>query len=81
MHKSNSLEVIHLCLSPGQQIQQHANSSEVIACLIEGEVTLHMQTDSFLLNRYDVVEIEKDVLRGFTNDGAKMARLLILKKI
>jgi len=81
MHKSVSLEVIHLCLKPGQQVIQHANSFDVLTCLMEGEVSLEMGDNSTLLNPYDVVEIEKDAMRGFTNTGTNEARLLIIKKM
>lgn len=81
MHKSDSLELIHLCLKPNQQIPQHSNSFDVVACLVEGSVNLDIDKDSTLLNKYDVVTIEKDVLRGFSNFGNSEARLLIMKKL
>ncbi len=80
MHLSPSLEVIHLCLQPGQKIPQHPNTQDVVACLIEGEVTLNAGEKNESLSLYDVAEIEKDVPRGFTNTGISKARLLILKK-
>ena len=80
MHSSPSLEVIHLCLQPGQKIAQHPNAHDVVACLIEGDVTLDIGEKNQLLSLFDVAEIEKDVLRGFTNTGKSKARLLILKK-
>jgi quercetin dioxygenase-like cupin family protein len=80
MHTSSSLEVIHLCLKPGQVIAQHPNASDVVACLIEGEVILDLDEKHILLSIYGVAEIEKGLNRGFTNSGANTARLLILKK-
>lgn len=81
MHSSNSLEVIHLCLQPGQKITPHANPFDVVACLVEGEVTLHIGEMESRLNLWDVVEIEKGLMRGFSNLGSSVARLLILKKL
>jgi quercetin dioxygenase-like cupin family protein len=81
MHASNNLEVIHLYLHPGQEIEQHANPFDVVISLIEGEVTLNCGNDHTRLKLYDVVEIEKGILRGFTNKGTKEARLLVLKKL
>jgi quercetin dioxygenase-like cupin family protein len=81
MHKSSSLEVIHLCLQSGQTVPQHPNNSDVIACLIEGEVILDSGENHTKLSLYDVTEIEKNLPRGFTNSCAGIARLLILKKL
>lgn len=80
MHTSPSLEVIHLCLKPGQEIAQHANPFDVVVCLITGEVTLHIGKDQIVISDYDVIEVEKNAERGFTNNGTSEARLLILKK-
>jgi quercetin dioxygenase-like cupin family protein len=81
MHSSSTLEVIHLCLQPGQIIAQHPNPFDVVACVVAGEVELNMGKDQTKLSLYDVVEIEKQADRGFTNKGTSEARLLILKKI
>ena len=80
MYTSAPLEVIHLCLQPGQAIPQHLNPFDVVACLVEGEVTLLIGKKQVKLGLYDVVEIEKVAERGFTNFGTMEARLLILKK-
>jgi len=80
MHSSSSLEVIHLCLQPGQIIAQHPNPFDVVACVIEGEVELNMGDTKTQLALFDVVEIENKADRGFTNTGISKARLLILKK-
>lgn len=81
MHTSASLEIIHLCLQPGQTVAQHPNASDVVACLVEGEVTLDMGDEQTRLQLYDVADIEKDSPRGFTNTGEGNARLLIMKKL
>lgn len=81
IHSSSGLEVIHLCLQPGQDIPQHANAFDVVACLIKGEVMLNMGESKIKLAEYDVAEIEKNVERGFVNTGMSEARLLILKKV
>jgi len=81
MHTSASLEVIHLCLQPGQAIPPHSNPIDIVACLVEGEATLQTDKIQVKLELYAVVEIEKDVERGFTNNGKSEARLLIMKKL
>lgn len=79
VHSSSSLDVIHLCLQPGQDIPQHANHFDVVVSVIEGGVTLNMGEDKIQLSLYDTVEIEKDMDRGFTNYGTEEARMIIMK--
>ncbi len=81
MHSSASLEVIHLCLKPGQNIPQHANPFDVVACLIKGDVSINSGDNTTRLALFDTIEIEKNTDRGFTNSGTEEARLLILKKL
>ena len=81
MHTSATLELIHLCLQPGQAIPPHSNPIDIVACLVEGEATLQTDKIQVKLELYAVVEIEKDVERGFTNNGKSEARLLIMKKL
>lgn len=81
MHSSASLEVIHLCLQPGQAMPQHPNQFDVVACLIKGEIILKMGDTKTRLSLYDAVEIGKNMDRGFENYGTEEARLIIMKKL
>ncbi len=81
MHTSSTLEVIHLILQPGQVIPQHSNPVDVIVCLVEGEVTLCIGENKSTLALYEVAEVNKNTDRGFTNNGASIARLIIIKKL
>jgi quercetin dioxygenase-like cupin family protein len=81
VHSSSSLEVIHLCLQPGQNIPKHANHIDLIVCLIKGEITLNIGENKIQLALYDTVEVEKGMDRGFANYGTEEARLIMLKKL
>ena len=81
MHSSSTLEVIHLCIKPGQVIAQHPNLADVVVSNISGEVYLNMGEIETRLALYDVAEIEKNANRGFTNKGTSDARLIIMKKL
>ena len=81
LHSSSSLEVIHLCIQPGEEIPQHANPFDVFVSLIKGEITLLIGEDKKRLTLYDTVEIAKNFKRGFVNSGSEEARLIIIKKL
>lgn len=80
IHSSSSLEVIHLCLQPGQEIPQHSNPFDVVACLVKGEVIMNTGEEKTRLELYDTIEVEKNTGRGFANLGTQEARLIIIKK-
>jgi quercetin dioxygenase-like cupin family protein len=80
VHTSPTLEVIHLCLQPGEAIPQHTNPFDVVACLVEGEVSIQVEDNIAKLAKFDVVEVGKNINRGFTNTGTTTARLIIMKK-
>lgn len=77
---SPSMEIIHLCLQPGQEISQHTNPFDVVVILVKGEVILNTGENKDMLALYDTVEIEKNTDRGFENCGKEEARLLLMKK-
>ena len=81
MHSSDNMEIIHLCLKPGERVAPHKNSFDVIASLIAGEVKLITSGGEISLKLFDTVEIECDSERGFFNVGEHEARLLIIKKL
>ena len=81
IHSSSTLEVIHLCVKPGQVIAQHPNPADAVVSIVSGEVYLNMGDIDTRLVLYDVAEIEKNANRGFTNKGTSDARLIIMKKI
>ena len=58
MHSSSTLEVIHLCIKPGQVIAQHPNPVDVVVSIASGEVYLNMGEVDTRLALYDVAEIE-----------------------
>ena len=80
MHTSPSMEVIHLCLHPGQEISQHTNPFNVVVSLIKGDAMLVTGEKSIRLTLYDTVDIEKNINRGFENCGKEEARLLLIKR-
>ena len=81
IHSSSTLEVIHLCVKPGQVIAQHPNPADAVVSIVSGEVYLNMGDIDTRLVLYDVAEIEKNANRGFTNKGTSDARLIIMKKL
>lgn len=81
MHSSESVQIIHLCLSPGEIIEPHINSVDVVACLIEGNVLCQLDGLELVMQQYDTCFIKSGASRGFTNTSAGSSRLLMVKKL
>ena len=81
MHSSAEIEVIHLCLQPGQVVSKHSNPFKVVVCMVKGKVMLQVGENQFVMAPYDVAEVEASEERGFTNNGPSEARLIIIKKL
>lgn len=81
MHASAKVEVIHLCLQPGQVVAKHSNPFDVVVCLIKGEVMLSVGESDIAMAVYDVAEVEAFAERGFTNSSPSEARMIIIKKL
>lgn len=79
MFASAGLEVIHLHLEPGEQITEHINPVEVIACLIEGEAELIVDGQATRMPLFSVARIPGNANRGLANKGIAAAHLLMIK--
>jgi len=81
MYSSESLEVMHLHLTPGQQVPQHANPFNAVLCILDGKVMFESGKEAFELNKFDVAEVEAGIERGFRNESGNDVRILVLKKL
>jgi quercetin dioxygenase-like cupin family protein len=81
MHKSDTLEVVHLHLYPHQKVQQHSNKIDIVICVIEGQVVLETESKPIILDRFDAIEVPSGSERALNNDTDSDTRLLILKKL
>lgn len=74
-----SCELIHLSLSPEQNIPRHVNDFDVAIFVLSGEVLLLTTPENLKLQQGMLAEIEGGIERGITNIGKVNAKLLILK--
>lgn len=77
----NDIDIIHLCLLPGEEISLHSNAFDVTACVIQGEVVLFYEKDSFVLELFSTTFIPKNKLRGLKNTSQLEVRLLMIKQL
>jgi len=80
MLSTPGLDIVHLCLKPGEQIPLHVNPLQVIFCIVKGKGVLHLEGSATKLSLYDVAEVPAGVMRGLKNPYAQELRVLVLKK-
>jgi quercetin dioxygenase-like cupin family protein len=81
MYTSDTLDVMHLYLAPGEEIKVHVNPNDVVFCVILGSVTLTAIDTQIGLKTYDVIEIPAGTERGLLNETNSDTRVLVLKKL
>jgi quercetin dioxygenase-like cupin family protein len=81
VYTSPTLDVMHLRLSPGDEVAVHSNPVDVVFCVVQGTVRMEADGKTMLLNTYDTVEVLAGVERGLKNDSDQDFRVLVLKKL
>ena len=79
MFSSAAAEIVHLTLSPGQQVDRHSNPFDVVFYMLEGEATLDIDGDKAILNTDCSLEVKRDIPRGMSNNTEKTIRILVFK--
>lgn len=79
MYTGHKVELIHLCLKPGEVLEKHANPFDVVFYILEGNGIVETDDQSASVEPDMSIEIESGVNRGLTNTGNGDLRLLVVK--
>jgi quercetin dioxygenase-like cupin family protein len=72
-------ELIHLTLRPGETLETHTNPFEVAFYVLAGEGDLVVGTETKKIGADTVIEIPANEMRGWTNSGPEVLRVLVVK--
>ena len=81
LFSSEKLEIIHLTLKPGEQIQKHAQPFDVIFFVLSGNGLLETDEGNVEGKENDSVFISAGTLRGWKNTGMTDFKVLVIKDI
>lgn len=81
MYSEPDLEIVHLCLEPGDQIPLHVNPKTVIFYIIKGKGKLKLEGSEADLHLFDLAEVPSGMMRGMSNPYSEELRLLVIKKM
>jgi mannose-6-phosphate isomerase-like protein (cupin superfamily) len=79
MYTGQKVELIHLCLKPGEVLDKHSNPFDVVFYILEGNGIVETDDQSTLVEPDMCIEIELGANRGLKNTGNIDLRLLVLK--
>jgi quercetin dioxygenase-like cupin family protein len=72
-------ELIHLALQPGEVLETHTNPFDVAFYVLAGEGNLVVGTETRKIGADTVIEIPAGEMRGWTNSGTEVLRVLVVK--
>jgi len=72
-------ELIHLSLQPGEVLETHTNPFDVAFYVLAGEGDLVVGTETRRIGADTVIEIPAGEMRGWTNSGTEVLRVLVVK--
>lgn len=75
----SELELIHLTLTVGQSLPEHANGFDVVFYVLAGAGELTLAGETTTVAKDTVVEVPAGVLRGWRNAGGEDLRVLVVK--
>lgn len=79
LHSENQIELVHLLLKSGENLEDHKNPFDVIFFVIEGSGILSIEGDEFHLKANDVTKVTSEKMRGWKNTSNQDLRLLVIK--
>lgn len=72
-------ELIHLTLQPGEALAIHTNPFDVVFYVLAGEGDLTVGGETKKIGMDTVIEIAAGEVRGWTNSGPGVLRVLVVK--
>jgi quercetin dioxygenase-like cupin family protein len=72
-------ELIHLALQPGEVLETHTNPFDVAFYVLAGEGALVVGSETKKIGADTVIEIAAGEMRGWTNSGSEVLRILVIK--
>ncbi len=77
----DSLQIIRLCLQPGEAIEPHVNPFAVVVFVLSGEGKMEVTGQETTVSEGTLIDFEPGVARGFVNSGSGPFVLLVIKKL
>lgn len=81
IHNQNSCEYVRLTLEPGSKIEKHYLPFPATFYIIKGNPTAVINEKTYETGEGDLLEVDKDVHRGWHNNKNTTAEILVIKHL
>ena len=79
LQEDDRISIIQLHIEPGQSMEVHKNPVKVVFYVLQGAGILSIEDARLDLTEGDLVEVEKELDRGWRNTGEETLKLLVVK--
>jgi mannose-6-phosphate isomerase-like protein (cupin superfamily) len=79
LFSERKMEIVHLCLKPGEKVERHAQPFDVLFFVIEGNGILEVDDETMVTGKDTLVEVKEGCMRGWLNSGRSDLRLFVIK--
>ena len=79
MFNSEKVQMIHLALMPGEEVEPHTNPFDVVFYVLEGEGVVSIEGETVIINQDQTIDIAEGLARGVKNISDQILRLLVVK--
>ncbi len=79
LHNSETFEVVHLVLNPGEGMELHEMPFPVVFFVREGRGTLGFENEELKAISGDCIRVEPGVKRGWKNTGTLELKVVVMK--
>lgn len=77
---SEELDIVHLTVSSNSQIDSHSIPQPIFFFVIEGSGIIEINGKEFFLNQNDMISVEPELQRSWTNNSNSALKLLGIKQ-
>lgn len=81
LFSSEKMELIHLTLKPGEEMEKHSQPFDVLFFILEGKGTLEIGNKQVLVNSNTCINLGKRILRKWSNTGLSDLKILVIKNL
>ena len=79
LFSQENVEIIHLTLQPGEEIDIHKNPVDVLFWVLNGVATLTVEEKEFVFGKNNLIEVGSKENRGWKNKGNEIFEILVVK--
>lgn len=79
IHDNDHVQVVHICLKPGEQLKKHSTAVDVFFYVLEGEGIIEIGDEKLTATRDILVDSPRNIPHCLYNESDADFRVLVVK--